>query len=130
MQQFCGINVIAYYSSNIFLDASFTEIQALLASFGVGAINFVFALPAIYTIDTYGRRFLLLSTFPIMAFCMFLTGFAFWIPTDSKAHLGVIAFGIYLFTAAYSPGRPITGTLGISELNIFRKRTCAVHLFC
>jgi hypothetical protein len=34
------------------------------------------ALPAVYTIDTFGRRNLLLVTFPLMALCLLLTGFA------------------------------------------------------
>ncbi|KAK7588811.1 hypothetical protein V3481_007827 [Fusarium oxysporum f. sp. vasinfectum] len=59
MQQFCGVNVIAYYSTKIFTDAGYTRSQALLASFGGGTINWVFALPAIWTIDTFGRRNLL-----------------------------------------------------------------------
>ncbi|KAF5351753.1 hypothetical protein D9756_007419 [Leucocoprinus leucothites] len=104
MQQFCGVNVIAYYSAEIFAEASFTQIQALLASFGFGAINFVFAFPAIYTIDTFGRRNLLLTTFPLMAIFLLMTGFAFWIPTSSPAHLAIISLGIYLFGMAYSPG--------------------------
>lgn len=37
MQQFCGVNVIAYYSTQIFLQANFSVIQAFLASFGFGA---------------------------------------------------------------------------------------------
>lgn len=49
MQQFCGVNVIAYYSSEIFLDANFTETSALAASLGFGIINFLFAIPAIYS---------------------------------------------------------------------------------
>ncbi|KAF9008009.1 hypothetical protein BDQ17DRAFT_1388925 [Cyathus striatus] len=101
---FCGVNVIAYYSATIFSEANFNETQALLASFGFGAINFVFAFPAIYTIDTFGRRNLLLTTFPLMAVFLLMTGFAFWIPQDNKAHLAVVALGIYLFGMAYSPG--------------------------
>lgn len=62
--------------ANIFVEAKFTQIQALLASFGFGAINFLFAFPAIYTIDTFGRRNLLLCTFPLMSIFLFLTGFA------------------------------------------------------
>ncbi|KAI5123855.1 hypothetical protein M0805_005672 [Coniferiporia weirii] len=104
MQQFCGINVIAYYSTNIFVQANFSNTQAFLASFGYGCVNFFFALPAIKTIDTFGRRNLLLTTFPLMALFLLMTGFAFWIPESSKAHIGVIALGIYLFTAVYSPG--------------------------
>jgi hypothetical protein len=75
-QQLCGVNVIAYYSSTIFREANFTEIQALLASWGFGALNFVMALPAVYTIDTFGRRNLLLVTFPLMSLFLLMTGFA------------------------------------------------------
>ncbi len=104
MQQFCGINVIAYYSSNIFAQANFSNIQALLASWGFGMCNWVFALPAVYTIDTFGRRNLLLVTFPLMSLFLLMTGFAFYIPEDSQARIAVVALGIYLFTMAYSPG--------------------------
>ncbi|KDQ21959.1 hypothetical protein BOTBODRAFT_26364 [Botryobasidium botryosum FD-172 SS1] len=103
MQQFCGVNAIAYYSSTIFQQASFSDIDAILASWGFGMINFVFAFPAVWTIDLFGRRKLLLSTFPLMAACLLLTGFAFFI--DSREpRIGVIALGIYLFTIFYSPG--------------------------
>ncbi|KAI9805450.1 MAG: hypothetical protein M1825_000701 [Sarcosagium campestre] len=104
MQQFCGVNVIAYYSSTIFTDAGFSEISALSASLGFGIINFLFALPAVYTIDTFGRRNLLLTTFPLMSLFLFFTGFSFWIPESSSAHVGCIALGIYLFGMVYSPG--------------------------
>jgi MFS family permease len=56
LQQFCGINVIAYYSSTIFTSSGFTEYNALLASLGFGCVNFLFAIPATLTIDTFGRR--------------------------------------------------------------------------
>ncbi|OBZ66984.1 Arabinose-proton symporter [Grifola frondosa] len=103
MQQFCGVNVIAYYSSNIFSQANFTNVQALIASWGFGMLNWVFAFPAVYTIDTFGRRNLLLTTFPLMAVFLLMTGFAFWIP-EGNARIAVVALGIYLFTMAYSPG--------------------------
>jgi len=103
MQQFCGVNVIAYYSSTIFTEASFTEIQALLASWGFGALNFLMALPAVYTIDTFGRRNLLLVTFPLMSLFLLMTGFAFWIP-QGNGRIAVVALGVYLFDCVYSPG--------------------------
>ncbi|KAI0708285.1 hypothetical protein C8Q76DRAFT_770326 [Earliella scabrosa] len=104
MQQFCGINAMAYYSSNIFVQGGFSQTSAIIASFGFGAVNFVFAGPAIWTIDTFGRRNLLLVSFPLMAAMLLMTGFAFYIPEGNPARIGVIALGIYLFTAAYSPG--------------------------
>src|ERR1700731_2304693 len=107
MQQFCGVNVIAYYSSVIFQRGGFSQVSALLASMGFGIINFIFAIPAIYTIDTFGRRNLLLTTFPLMGIFLLFTGFSFYIaPEDpmSKARIGCIALGIYLFGIVYSPG--------------------------
>jgi len=104
MQQFCGVNVIAYYSSEIFVQSGFSEISALAASLGFGIINFLFAIPAIYTIDRFGRRNLLLTTFPLMSLFLFFTGFSFWIPEDTKARVACIALGIYLFGIVYSPG--------------------------
>ncbi|KAL2021543.1 hypothetical protein VTK56DRAFT_7042 [Thermocarpiscus australiensis] len=104
MQQFCGVNVIAYFSSEIFRAAGYSDLAALGASLGFGVINWAFALPALYTIDTFGRRNLLLATFPLMALFMLLTGFSFWIPASSPAHVACIALGIYLFGMVYSPG--------------------------
>ena len=100
------MNVIAYYSSQIFLDASFSPISALSASLGFGIINWLFAIPAIYTIDTFGRRNLLLTTFPLMSLFLFFTGFSFFIPeeTHRTARIACIALGIYLFGIVYSPG--------------------------
>ncbi|KAK3655644.1 hypothetical protein LTR56_003293 [Elasticomyces elasticus] len=103
-QQMCGINIIAFYSSTVFRNAGASEREALIASFGFGLVNFVFAWPAIWTIDTFGRRTLLLFTFPNMAWSLLAAGFCFYIPESSSAHLGMIAFFIYIFACFYSPG--------------------------
>ncbi|BEJ16595.1 hypothetical protein CspHIS471_0512000 [Cutaneotrichosporon sp. HIS471] len=107
-QQLCGINIIAFYSSTVFKESGFTDRQALFASLGFGALNFVFALPALVTIDTFGRRGLLLATFPGMIITLLGTGLSFLIPyhegSGSKARLGVVATFVYLFTALYSVG--------------------------
>jgi sugar porter (SP) family MFS transporter len=104
-QQMCGINIIAFYSSSVFSDAGYTSRQALYASLGFGAVNFVFAWPAIFTIDTFGRRTLLLFTFPQMAWSLLAAGLCFLIrPATSTAAVGTVAFFIYLFAAFYSPG--------------------------
>lgn len=104
-QQFSGINIMAFYSSTIFAEAGYNNTQTLLASFGFGLVNFVFAWPAIWTIDTYGRRNLLLFTFPNMAWCLVAGGCCFLLPDGVDARLPLIAFFVYLFTAFYSPGK-------------------------
>jgi hypothetical protein len=50
------VNIIAFYSSTIFEQAGATVTGALMASWGFGLINFIFAWPAVWTIDTFGRR--------------------------------------------------------------------------
>ncbi|EED20157.1 MFS sugar transporter, putative [Talaromyces stipitatus ATCC 10500] len=96
MQQFCGVNVIAYYSTTIFTSSGYSIQSALLASMGTGILNWVFALPATLTIDTFGRRNLLLTTFPFLAICLLWTGFSFWIEPDipdSKKRVAMVTTG-------------------------------------
>lgn len=66
---------------------------------GVGIINFVFAIPAFFLIDTFGRRSLLLVTFPFLALFQLFNAIAF----EVKKSPFVIA-ALYLFAVAYSPG--------------------------
>ncbi|KAJ5208842.1 hypothetical protein N7449_003221 [Penicillium cf. viridicatum] len=80
MQQFCGVNVIAYYSTSIFTEASYSLTSALLASMGTGILNWVFALPAFFTIDTWEGN------------------------ETSKKRVAMVTTGMYLFEVFYSPG--------------------------
>jgi hypothetical protein len=95
--------VMAFYSSTIFVESGFNNNQALYASIGFGALNFVFAIPAIFTIDTFGRRSLLLATFPNMAWTLFVAGGCLYI-TSETTRLALVALFVYLFTIAYSIG--------------------------
>ncbi|WWC73562.1 uncharacterized protein I206_107534 [Kwoniella pini CBS 10737] len=102
-QQMCGINIMAFYSSTIFAEGGYTPQQALYASIGFGAVNFLFAWPAVFTIDTFGRRSLLLLTFPNMCWTLLAGGMMFFIE-DLKLRTTLVAFFVYLFTAFYSIG--------------------------
>jgi MFS transporter, SP family, sugar:H+ symporter len=59
-QQFTGINVIFYYSSALWQQAGFTEADSLIITVLTSVTNIVVTLAAIATIDTLGRRRLLL----------------------------------------------------------------------
>ncbi|KAK8094556.1 hypothetical protein PG997_001241 [Apiospora hydei] len=106
MQQFCGVNAIAYYSTEIFKDVTGSDITALSASLGFGVINWLFAIPAFYTIDTFGRRNLLLTTFPLMSIFLFFTGFSFWIPRRAQRTLVVLRS---VFTCSAPSILPVKG---------------------
>ena len=134
-QQFCGVNILAYFSSLVFVSAGYTVKKAQLFSMGFGIINFVFALPAIKLIDTFGRRNLLLFTFPLMLVFQLFTGLAFLADNvNTKGPLVVI--GMYLFSAAYSPGEgPVPFTycsecmpLYVRDLGEWRAQRFDAHL--
>nr|BBI16191.1 hypothetical polyol transporter [Ramalina conduplicans] len=103
LQQICGVNVMAFYSSAV-LQGVLGDKNALLGSMGFGILNWLFALPAVYTIDTFGRRFLLLLTFPFLALFQLLTAMAFLLPNKSNGQTALVLTGMYLFSICYSPG--------------------------
>ncbi|SMQ49672.1 unnamed protein product [Zymoseptoria tritici ST99CH_3D7] len=103
-QQFSGINIMAFYSSTIFSAAGYSKDASLWGSWGFGLVTLVFALPAVYTMDTFGRRNLLLLTFPNMAMCLLGAGLCFLLPVGDSARVPLIAFFLYLFSALYGPG--------------------------
>jgi len=103
-QQLCGINIISFYSSTIFVTAGASDFKALCIAFGTGIIGPVAALLAVYTIDTFGRRNLLLITFPNMAWQLLAVAFSFYIPKENDAHLIVVSVFIFLFSTTYSIG--------------------------
>lgn len=63
------------------------SIRALLPfTLGFELANWLFAIPAVYTIDTFGRRNLLLTNFPLMSLCMFSIGFQLLDSKGDHAH--------------------------------------------
>ncbi|KAI0095961.1 hypothetical protein F4814DRAFT_178411 [Daldinia grandis] len=102
-QQMCGINIIAFYSTTVFVDAGYNDFQAMLCSFGFGLVNWLFAFPAFWTIDTFGRRSLLLFTFPQMMWTLLAAGLC-TLMEQGTARTALVALFVFLFGAFYSPG--------------------------
>ncbi|KID85676.1 General substrate transporter [Metarhizium guizhouense ARSEF 977] len=110
-QQMCGINIIAFYSTSIFEQAfrndSNPQFKAMIGSFGFGLVNWLFAFPAFFTIDTFGRRSLLLFTFPQMFWTLLAAGLCTLIDAEgsmAEARTGLVCLFVFLFGAFYSPG--------------------------
>lgn len=55
-QQFVGINVVLYYAPEIFKNAGANTDASLLQTIIVGAINLIFTVIAIKTVDRFGRK--------------------------------------------------------------------------
>ncbi|KAK8031045.1 sugar transporter [Apiospora arundinis] len=131
-QQLCGINMLAFYSGTLFTGAdtdhsSTTTRNAMLYSLGYGAVNFLFGLPAIRTIDTLGRRKWLILTLPLMCITMLGAALSASLIDNHDVRIGIMAFFLYLFSAAYSPGLgPIPFTLASESFPLsHREAGCA-----
>jgi len=61
LQQWCGINVIFSYAQEIFSAAGYQVSDILFNIVITGAVNLLFTLVALATIDRFGRRLLLLT---------------------------------------------------------------------
>ncbi|KAK5080924.1 hypothetical protein LTR05_008240 [Lithohypha guttulata] len=105
-QQLCGVNVVIFYSSNIlaFKQLNLDGNVPYLLNLGVGLANFLFTFPAYWFIDSKGRRFLLLTTYPFMALTMLAAALS-WRHPDEAVRAGLVITFIFLFVMAYSIGQ-------------------------
>jgi len=76
-QQWCGINVIFNYAEEIFRAADYGVSDTLLNIVATGAVCLVFTFVAIFTVDTLGRRALMLVGASGLAILYVLIGGSF-----------------------------------------------------
>ncbi len=77
-QQWCGINVIFNYAQDVFHAAGYGVSEMFLQIVITGTVNLIFTFVAIYTVDRWGRRVLMLAgasslavVYTLMAACFF-----------------------------------------------------------
>ncbi|HOP59408.1 MAG TPA: D-xylose transporter XylE [Bacteroidales bacterium] len=111
-QQFVGINVVLYYAGNIFRNMGASTDASLLQTIYVGAVNLSFTVVAIFTVDKFGRKPLMIIGALGMAVSMICLGFSF-----STHHEGIIALIFMLtYTAFFAMSwGPVTWVL-LSEI--------------
>jgi len=111
-QQFVGINVVLYYAGNIFRNMGSNTDSSLLQTIIVGAINLIFTVVAIFSVDRFGRKPLMIIGALAMAISMFALGFSFY-----TQHLGLLALVFMLtYTAGFAMSwGPVTWVL-LSEI--------------
>jgi MFS transporter, SP family, xylose:H+ symportor len=77
-QQFVGINVALYYAPRIFESMGAAKDASMLQTIVMGLVNVIFTVVAIYTVDKWGRKPLLITGSIGMAIGMFgVAGLAF-----------------------------------------------------
>lgn len=78
-QQFVGINVVLYYAPEIFKTMGAATDAALLQQIIVGVVNLSFTVLAIFTVDRFGRRPLMIIGALVMATSMLVLGTTFYV---------------------------------------------------
>ena len=102
-QQFIGINVVLYYAGNIFRNMGASTDASLLQTIIVGAINMLFTIVAIFTVDRFGRKPLMLAGALIMAISMISLGFSFFAGLSGIAALTFMLLYIAGFAMSWGP---------------------------
>ena len=124
-QQVTGINTVIYYAPLIVQSAGIsTASGAILATAGIGLVNVLMTIVAMWLIDHVGRRPLLLVGIAGMILSLGVLGFVFRMPTgEALAWLAVITLMVYVASFAISLG-PIFWLL-IAEIYPLRVRGIA-----
>jgi SP family xylose:H+ symportor-like MFS transporter len=96
-QQFVGINVVLYYAPRIFESMGVAKDASMLQTIVMGAVNVIFTVLAIATVDKWGRKPLLITGSIGMAIGM--------IALSIMSALNIISIGtlvfIIVFTASF-----------------------------
>jgi sugar porter (SP) family MFS transporter len=124
-QQVTGINTVIYYAPLIVQSAGIpTASGAILATAGIGLVNVLMTIVAMWLIDHVGRRPLLLIGIAGMIFSLGVLGFVFRMPAGGAlAWLAVVTLMVYVASFAISLG-PIFWLL-IAEIYPLRVRGIA-----
>jgi len=111
-QQFVGINVVLYYASEIFRNMGASTEASLLQTIFVGIVNLLFTILAIYTVDKFGRKPLMIIGAFGMSVSMLALGILFFF--NSLGLGALVVMGTYIAAFAMSWG-PVTWVL-LSEI--------------
>jgi sugar porter (SP) family MFS transporter len=127
-QQFCGINVVFNYTSTIFKSVGANLDKQLFETVAIGIVNATFTLLAMWQVDRWGRKPLILTgSLGLSIIYIFL---AFFLKTHAStiiiSGLVLLAIGLYASSLA-----PVTWVL-ISEIfpNHIRGRASSFSIVC
>ena len=111
-QQFVGINVVLYYAGDVFRSMGAGNDAALLQTIIVGAVNLTFTVVAIFTVDRFGRKPLMIIGAIAMGVSMLALGLSFF---AGKVGLVSLIFMLSYVAAFAMSWGPVTWVL-LSEI--------------
>jgi len=124
LQQWCGINVIFNYAQEIFAAAGYQISDILFNIVVTGAVNAVFTLVALFTIDRYGRRNLVLTGTAGLLLIYAALGLCYKLHLQGKPMLILVVLAIACYAMSLAP---VTWVV-ISEIFPTRVRGAAMSI--
>jgi len=104
LSQLTGITTVMYYVPAIFDKAVFQGGAAMSSAALIGFFNMIFTIVAIWRIDVWGRKPLLIWGFVGLSIALFSIGLLFYQNGSSKFLLGAFIYYIAVFAATLGPG--------------------------
>ncbi len=102
-QQWCGINVIFNYAEEIFSQAGYGVSDILLNIVITGTVNVLFTFVAIYTVDKWGRRALMLTGSAGLAGVYLLLGSGYFMGSQGVHMLILVVLAIACYAMSLAP---------------------------
>lgn len=101
--QWCGINVIFYYTKDVFAAAGYKVSAILLNIIIVGATNLVFTFVALQTVDRLGRRWLTLVGWGGLTVIFLAIGYCFNAGVTGLPVVLLVVLSIGCYAATIAP---------------------------
>ncbi|MGW8314787.1 MAG: sugar porter family MFS transporter [Bacteroidales bacterium] len=102
-QQWCGINVVFNYAEEVFSAAGYGVTELLFNIIITGAVNLVFTFLAIWTVDRWGRRRLMMIGSAGLALLYLLLGGAYLWGFQGLPILIIVILSIALYAMTLAP---------------------------
>jgi sugar porter (SP) family MFS transporter len=124
LQQWCGINVIFNYAQEIFAAAGYQISDTLFNIVVTGSVNLIFTFVALFTIDRFGRRFLLLFGVSGLAIVYTVLGLFYRLHVRGKPMLALVLAAIACYAMSLAPATWVV----IAEIFPNRIRSSAMSI--
>jgi sugar porter (SP) family MFS transporter len=103
LQQWSGINVIFNYAQEIFAAAGYHVSDILFNIVFTGAVNLAFTIVALFTIDRFGRRILLLTGMTGLVIIYGVLGELYLLHVHGKPMLALVLGAIACYSVSLAP---------------------------
>ncbi len=102
-QQWCGTNVIFNYAQEIFQSAGYSVSDVLFNIIITGVANVVFTFVAVFTVDKWGRRVLMLVGAGGLAFIYLIIGTCYFLHVNGPFMIILVVAAIACYAMSLGP---------------------------